>query len=168
MTALSDLLNDAKGDRSVDDLIEAAEKKSGHPIRRTFRSTIYKALEGDHAKNPREETLGLFADVFQVDIRTLRLAADKPAGELGPWVPTTEAARLDRDQRRALDALIKTIVRGRDADGQGTTNEPPDDDGGVVVDLPKRPDKPAPQRQRPAAARRTGKGTAKQRGESTD
>jgi hypothetical protein len=107
VTELSNLLNDAKGDRAVDRLIADAEKQ-GHKI---HRGTIYRALDGDHAKHPREETLQAFAAVFGVDVGELRRAVKRPAGELGPWVPTPDSAQLDRDQRRALDQLIKTIVR---------------------------------------------------------
>lgn len=112
VTALSDLLNDAKGDASIDRLIEAAEKRTGAEINRTARAGIYKALSGQHAKNPREETLTVWAEVFQLDVRDLRQAAAKPRGELGPWQPVAESARLDQDQRTALDLLIKAIVRG--------------------------------------------------------
>lgn len=131
MTALSELLNEAKADRSVDDLILSAEKRLGREINPTFRSTIYRALDGSHAKRPREETLQLFADVFELDVREVRTAASRPAGELGPWVPVAEAAQLSQPVRNALDQLIKAIAEGGevggDADGAGgapTTNGP--------------------------------------------
>lgn len=148
MTALSDLLNAAKGDRSVDRLIEAAEKR-GHVV---DRGTVFRALNGDHAKRPREETLSAFAAVFELDIRKVREAADRPAGELGPWVPTSEAAQLDRDQRTALDRLIKTIVRGGAEDARPATNTKGDDepDGGVVIEMTK-PSRSTPKQEKPAA-----------------
>lgn len=126
VTALSDLLRDAKGERSVDDLIAAAEKRLGREIRPTFRATIYKALDGEHAKTPRDETLRLFADVFGLDVRDIRASVERPRGELGPWKPVDEANQLDQDQRDALDSLIKTIVRRVQADatllGEGRFN----------------------------------------------
>src|SRR5690349_17205760 len=93
VTALSDLLVAAKGDRSVDDLIAAAEKR-GAELEPTFRATAYKALKGDHAKSPRESTLRQLCQVFGLDIRRVREAVQKPPGELGPWTPTPEADRL--------------------------------------------------------------------------
>lgn len=117
MTPLARLLLDAKGDRSVDSLIAEAERR-GVTVNPTARATVYKALKGDHAKNPREETVQLFASVFALDLRDVRQAAGKPRGELGRWVPTNEAHRLDQEQRDALDALIKAIVRtGGEAGG---------------------------------------------------
>lgn len=129
MTALSDLLNDAKGDESVDALLDRTEKR-GTQVSRTARSSIYKALSGDHAKNPREETLQLWALVFDLDIREMRQAVDKPAGELGPWEPTPESARLDRDQRIALNNLIKTIVKGGGLGAAGSSPATKDPDVG--------------------------------------
>lgn len=116
VTELSELLNRAKGDRVVDRLIADAEKQ-GHKI---HRGTIYRALDGDHAKHPRDETLRAFAAVFGVDVGKLRQAVKRPAGELGPWVPVSDSAQLDRDQRKALDQLIKAIVR---AGGQSNVAE---------------------------------------------
>lgn len=124
MTALSDLLANAKGDQSVDVLIDKAEKATGATL---DRSVIYRALKGEHAKTPREATLQSLSDVFGVDVRKLREAVAMPAGELGPWSPTPESARLDRHQRKALDQLIKAIVRAEgaaDADDASTRTEP--------------------------------------------
>lgn len=135
MTALSDLLNDAKGDRNIDLLIEAAEER-GHMI---DRGTVYRALAGEHAKRPREQTLTALSEVFGLDVRKVREAADRPAGELGPWDPTPESAQLDRDQRAALDRLIKTIVQGGQAHGNAAaTNE----DASVTRIHPKAARKP--------------------------
>ena len=113
VTDLSELLNQAKGDRSVDTLIAEAER-AGSTINATARATIYKALRGEHAKHPRERTLNLFSAVFDLDVRKVREAAGRPSGELGAWEPTPEAAQLNQDQRRALDMLIKSIVKSDD------------------------------------------------------
>lgn len=136
VTALSDKLNAAKGDVSIDRLIAAAEKRSGREIPATARAGIYKALNGQHAKNPREDTLRLWAEVFELDVRDLREAAKKPRGELGPWQPVAESARLDQDQRTALDLLIKAIVRGGAEDAYGpaaNTDGDPDAGGGEAI-----------------------------------
>ncbi len=132
MTELSELLLKAKGDRSVDQLIAEAERH-GSEINHTARSGIYKALKGEHAKSPRDSSLRLWARVFGLDVTRVREAADRPAGELGPWTPVEEAAQLDRDQRIALDQLIKTIVRGGVARGGtiATSKEPGEDPDNV-------------------------------------
>lgn len=121
MTELSKLLNEAKdAGRNVDHWVEQAAK-AGHDI---DRATVFKALKGEHAKNPRESTLQGLAFVFDIDVRDLREAVDKPRGELGPWTPTSEAARLDQAQRDALDTLIKTIVQGGKAHGNAAPIDP--------------------------------------------
>lgn len=88
-----------------------------------------------------------------------------------PFEPHPDADLLTMKERQAVNELIRLLAaskrQGGEADDATTTNEPPDT-GGVVVDLPKPSHEPAsPSRQRPAA-RRTGKGTARQRGETTD
>lgn len=108
MSALSQRLQDAKGDRSIDDVAREAERQ-GY---RLHRSTVAKFLNGQHGPRTADKTLVALAAGFGLDVRELRLLAGVPAGELGPWTPTEEAARLNREQRRALDELIRTIVRG--------------------------------------------------------
>lgn len=120
MTPLSELLRAAKGDSSVDSLIAAAEKR-GVEVSRTARANIYKALAGNHAKNPTDRVLTLWADVFRLNVQDLREAAGRPRGERGPWVPPSEANQLNDEQRDALAALIKAIVRGGgEGDATGT------------------------------------------------
>lgn len=92
VTALSDLLNLARGDRSTDDLIAAA-RKAGHEV---DRATVFRALKGEHAKTPRESTLTALSAVFGVDVRLLRKAAGRGMGELDDWVPPTEARQLSQ------------------------------------------------------------------------
>lgn len=130
---LSDFLNAYLGKRVADDIVRGAAKQ-GHVI---DRSVVYAYLRGEHAKNPRQATLAALAAGFGVDVRTLRELAGKPAGELGPWTPTDESASLTRDQRDALDALIKVIVKG-EADGLADRSEKTDDgdDGPVPVTPP--------------------------------
>lgn len=107
MTALSDRLADAKGNDSIDAIAERAAA-AGHKI---DRATVWRYIAGTHAKNPPDSVLRALAAGFGLDVRELRTLAGKPAGELGKWTPPDEAARLSQDQRRALDQLIKSIVR---------------------------------------------------------
>lgn len=129
MTALSDLLNEAKGDHSVDYLMEEARKRNV-TVKDSDRSLIYKVLSGDHARNPRDSTLRLLAEVFRLKVVDLREAAGRPRGELGPWKPVDEAAQLSQPIRDAFDELIKVIVReggGAHAD-RAAANTPGDED----------------------------------------
>lgn len=153
MTALSDLLNDAKADNSVDNLIAAAEKR-GTTINGTARATVYKALNGDHAKRPREATLSMFAEIFQLDVREVRAAAGRAPGELGEWAPPAESAQLAQPVRDALDLLIKAIVNAEGGAGLAPASapaEPSDSDAGgaAVIDIQ------APPRQMGKAARKS-------------
>jgi hypothetical protein len=116
VTALSQLLADSRGDLNIDAQVAKA-RDAGHRIN---RATVYKALRGEHAKNPPDEMLKALAYVFGLDVRKVREAADRPPGELGPWEPTAEAGQLSQDQRDALNNLIKTIVRGGVAHGNAT------------------------------------------------
>lgn len=130
MTALSDRLADAKGNDSIDAIAERAAA-AGHKI---DRATVWRYVAGTHAKNPPDSVLRALAAGFGLDVRDLRTLAGKPAGELGKWTPPDEAARLSQDQRRALDQLIKSIVREEgghrgdtaptnDGPGSGPTND---------------------------------------------
>lgn len=107
MTALSDLLNEAKGDATPDDLIREARRR-GVDVSPSARSNMYKALNGQHAKQPKDATLQLYAAVFRVDVRTLRNAVGRPAGELGPWIPPEES---DRRQRTRATAAVEASRR---------------------------------------------------------
>lgn len=106
MTALSDRLNQARGDESTDTIAERATR-AGHPI---DRSVVFRALNGEHAKQPRESTLQALAAGFNIPVQELRELAGRPPGEPEPWTPPAVSASLTRDQRAALDALIKAIV----------------------------------------------------------
>lgn len=112
MTALSDRLAQAKGDRSIDDVVARAGEQ-GHRI---DRSAVARYLKGEHGPRPRQETLAALAAGFEVDARELRALAGRPPGELGPYVPTSESASLTAEQRDALDQLIRAITRGEAGD----------------------------------------------------
>lgn len=106
MNDLSTRLADAKGDLSIDAIVARAEG-NGHAI---DRATVARYVAGKGAKNPPDKVLRALAAGLGLDVRELRTLSGRPAGELGPYVPVDEAARLNEDQRRAIDQLIKTIV----------------------------------------------------------
>lgn len=111
MTALSDRLNEAKGDASVDDIARRAEAL-GH---RLDRSAFFRAFKGEHAKKPRDSTLRAWAAGLKLDVNELRRLCDLPEGEMGLYTGPDESARLNRDQRKALDRLIVTIVAQKES-----------------------------------------------------
>lgn len=75
------------------------------------RATVYKYLAGNHPLNPNDSVLAAFATVLPgVSLVELRAAANQPVGAEEPWIPPIEANRLTPPQRRALEALIKTMV----------------------------------------------------------
>lgn len=109
MDPLTERLNDAKGDDSIDAIAERAAKV-GHDIDRT---TIARYVRGGRAKNPPEPVLQALAAGLGLDVRELRRLAELPHGELGPWIPPQESARLSKAQRRAFDTLIRAIATDR-------------------------------------------------------
>lgn len=108
MSALADLLWSVRGHDSIDVISERATA-AGHPI---SRGAVAKYLQGQGAKKPPESTLEALAAGFKLRVTDVRRAAGLPAGELGPYEPTSEAGQLSREQRDALDQLIRAIVRG--------------------------------------------------------
>lgn len=120
MSALSQRLADAKGERSIDDVKRQAERE-GHQI---DRSVIAKYVSGDHGPRPPEKTLAALAAGLGLDVRELRELAGRPAGEREPYVPTPESASLTREQRQALDRLIKTMVPVQEGGQHGAGNTP--------------------------------------------
>ena len=106
MTALSDRLNEAKGKTGLDEVVARAEA-NGHTI---HRATFANYFKGKHAKRPSEDVLQALADGLDLKVTELRDLAGQPQGELGPYKPTPLANRLNRDQRKALDELIRVIV----------------------------------------------------------
>lgn len=115
MTALSDRLNEAKGTDGLD-VVVARAHSHGHTI---HRSVFANAFSGNHAKRPHDATLRAFADGLDIDVNELRRICDMPAGEMGIYTGPDESARLNRDQRKALDRLIKTIVAQKEVAGDG-------------------------------------------------
>lgn len=109
MSALSDRLNKARGDRSVRAVGRAAQKVNG-----TGESTVIPYFNGKHGV-PSLPVLTALAEVLDVPLSELRMAAGLPAGERLPYKPPAEADLLSRSQRAALDVLIKSIVEPRGA-----------------------------------------------------
>lgn len=104
MSALSDLLNSYKGDRSVR-AIGRACVKYGVGV-----STVTPYFNGSHGLNPPEEVLYALSMVMPLDIGRLRAAANVPRGEEEPYVAPLEANRLNYTQRKALDELIRSFT----------------------------------------------------------
>jgi hypothetical protein len=129
MTALSDRLNEAKGDDGLDVVVARAEAK-GHQV---HRATFASYFKGKHAKRPSEDVLQALADGLSLKITELREIAGMPAGELGEYKPTPLANRLNRDQRAALDELIRTIVTAKEGTDSGTSAEKIEREGGLPV-----------------------------------
>lgn len=113
VSELTDRLIEARGDRSVDSIVKRMED-AGCGVN---RATVYRYLNGKVAKQPDEPTLQALSVGFGVGIRELRRLAGLPEGEPGEWTPPDEARRLNREQRDALDQLIRAIVRGSDSHG---------------------------------------------------
>lgn len=81
------------------------------------RATVYKYLAGNHPRNPHDSVLRAFAAVLPgATMVQLRAAANQPVGIGAPWIPPPEANRLTPAQRKALEALIKTMVAPVDED----------------------------------------------------
>lgn len=129
MSDLANYLADRKGDRSIDDIAKKATA-SGHPI---SRSVVAKYLRGEHGPRPPEETLAGLAAGFDADPRELRELVGRPAGELGPYVPTKLSASLTQTQRDALDDLIRAFVKG-DSDAD-TATRPAQKTGGPSLSV---------------------------------
>lgn len=129
MSDLSRRLMAAKGDQSIDAIAKRATS-SGHPL---SRSVVAKYLRGDHGPRVPEATLLGLAAGLGLDVRELRQLAGRPAGELGPYVPTQEAASLTRNQRDALDQLIRAFT------SEGSGNEVGSTEAEKTVERPPAP-----------------------------
>jgi len=112
MSALAERLRAAKGERSIDDVVTLAAREG----RKIHRSVVARYLKGEHGPRPSDGTIAALSAGFGVDVRELRVLAGMPPGELGTYEPTPEAARLNREQRDALDQLIRAIVRSEPDD----------------------------------------------------
>jgi hypothetical protein len=82
-------------------------RQLGHGI---SDATVTAYLGGRHG-NPEDGTLAVLAETLQIPLARLRTVAGLPADPGTPWVPPAESARLDHDQRKVLDALVKVMAR---------------------------------------------------------
>jgi len=79
------------------------------------RATVYRYLAGQHPQRPTEAILEAFAAGLPgASLTELRRIVGTSAGEEEPWVPTSEANRLNHAQRMALDAFIRATVNAQD------------------------------------------------------
>lgn len=109
MSALSEALATARASRgeTIDTVVRRAQA-AGHAI---DKGTISRYERDKAGRRLTEATIRALAAGFLLSEREVRRLADIPPGELGPWVPTEKAARLNRDQRDALDRFIEAMVR---------------------------------------------------------
>lgn len=137
VSKLTDRLKEAKSDRSIDD-IAALAVQHGHHL---SRGTVAKYLRDEQGPRPPVKTLDALAAGFRIDPREVRELAGYTPGELGPWSPPDESASLTRDQRDALDRLIKSMVRvegGSSDGGQPDAQKSPRGGGVTSIDDRRR------------------------------
>lgn len=118
MSEFTEFIEEALGDRTIDQVVQTAKEK-GFTI---SRSAAYKYRSG-HVTKPDPVTLNALAAGLGVDPRKLRRLAGLPAGELGPWIPPDVSVSLTKAQRNALDDLIKAIVSG-EGESSVSTSKP--------------------------------------------
>lgn len=127
MSALSDLLNEARGDLSVRAVgRKVAEYGVGE-------STIIPYFNGKHG-TPSVPVLEALTKVLPVSIGQLYTAVGLPAGEGKPYEPPAEATMLTRRQRLAIDELIRSFVDTRGAthaEPSATADHPPAEAAGA-------------------------------------
>ncbi|MDT0260183.1 hypothetical protein [Jatrophihabitans lederbergiae] len=108
MSTLSELLRQANAEH--DNLsarsIARAAQEHGYSLN---HDTAARYLRGDHGR-PDEATLLALSTVLHIPLGTLRTAAALPAEETQPYHPPTEASRLNRRQRRAVDEIIRAML----------------------------------------------------------
>jgi transcriptional regulator with XRE-family HTH domain len=106
VTALSEALAAANTAGLTGRQLSRSARERGFTLN---HDTVARYLRGDHGR-PDELTLRAFASVLDVDLTTLRRAADLPADQVEPYVPPLEASRLSRRQRRAVDEIIRAML----------------------------------------------------------
>lgn len=124
MSALSDRLRDAAGSKTYDEIVELTEQV-GMAL---GKGTVHRLLTGTHGR-VKQATLAAIAKALGLDERELRVLADRPAGDLGLYIPTENARSLTKKQRDAIDQMIDAFVGG--------------DIGGLAAPAEKSPDGPS-------------------------
>jgi transcriptional regulator with XRE-family HTH domain len=109
VSALSERLGERKVELGLS--IQALADKAGADGAPINKATIYKYLNDQAAKIPPEQMVRSLAAAFEISEAEIRRLSGVPEGEREPWSPPEESARLSREQRIALDNLIKAIVR---------------------------------------------------------
>src|SRR3954467_9900743 len=107
VTALSELLVEHLPDGWSYRRVAREARRLGHGI---SDATVTAYLGGRHGK-PEDGTLAVLAETLRIPLARLRTVAGLPADPGTPWVPPAESARLDQDQRKVLDALVKVMAR---------------------------------------------------------
>jgi transcriptional regulator with XRE-family HTH domain len=107
MSTLSDLLRAENSQHLSARAISQAARKEGHTLN---HDTAARYLRGEHGK-PNEATLKAFSAVLGIPLARLRRAAALPADITEPYQPPTEADRLSRRQRRAVDEVIRAMLQ---------------------------------------------------------
>lgn len=106
MTRLSEVLREANASGLSARGVARIARERGYSLN---HDTAARYLRGDHGR-PDEATLIAFADVLNVDLAALRVAANLPAELTTPYVPPAEASRLNRRQRLAVDEIIRAML----------------------------------------------------------
>ena len=107
MSALSELLVEHLPEGWSYRRVAREARRLGHVI---SDATVTAYLGGRHGK-PEDGTLAVLAETLRIPLARLRTVAGLPADPGIPWVPPAESARLDPDQRKVLDALVKVMAR---------------------------------------------------------
>ena len=116
MTKLSEVLREANASALSARGVARVAKERGYSLN---HDTAARYLRGDHGR-PDEATLVAFADVLNVDLAVLRIAADLPAELTSPYTPPPESSRLNRRQRLAVDEIIRAML---DQPASGRTDD---------------------------------------------
>ncbi|UQX87982.1 hypothetical protein M6D93_17005 [Jatrophihabitans telluris] len=152
MTALSDLLKSSNTGGVSARSVSRKAQSLGFTLN---HDTAARYLRGDHGR-PDEPTLQAFSAALEIPLTRLREAAGLPSEQTAPYVPPTEASRLNRRQRKAVDEIIRAMLEPAESAGVRTSTGA---DGtasplGTVSQFPSAASSTAERR---AAARR-GKG----------
>lgn len=72
--------------------------------------TATRTVYGD--REPGEVVIQAIAKALEIDMKTAYRLMGRPASYVEPWNPPALSARLDKEQRRALEDLIYVMVEG--------------------------------------------------------
>lgn len=119
MSTLSDLL--AEANRGLGLSVRKIAARAAEQGHRIDYSTVSLYLNGKHGE-PDESTLAALAAALPVELEDLRRAAGLSAERTDPYEPPDVAARMTTRQRRAVDEIIRLLVR---AESDGHDRTPP-------------------------------------------